>query len=223
MLISEQILLLSTNDEGKHESAFLWNDMLLRSGLLADLMSRGLATITERKLRDPIVAPSVPAAQVEDPVLRTAVEALEKRSSKTTYDVLWSEWFGKRQDVAQRLVAEGILEESGGGFRLFSRNQFPTRDGMPELQLRGRLEQILRGQAQPTEQDATLIMLLDIYDAIRPLLKEELRGIGRGEVKRAVENASASVASPEIAQTLKAAKKSVEMAAVGATMTVFTP
>jgi len=223
MLISESVLLLTTNDEGKHESAFLWNDMLLRSGLLADLMSRGLATITERKLRDPIVAPSVPAARVEDPVLRTAVEALEKRSGKTTYDVLWSEWFGKRQDVAQRLVAEGILEESGGGFRLFSRNQFPTRDGMPELQLRGRLEQILRGQAQPTEQDATLIMLLDIYDAIRPLLKEELRGMGRTERKQAIENASASVTSPEIAQTLKAAKKSVEMAAVGATMTVFTP
>lgn len=143
--------------------------------------------------------------------------------AKRLTDVLWSEWFGKRQDVAQRLVAEGVLEESGGGFRLFSRNQFPTRDGMPELQLRGRLEQILRGQAQPTEQDATLIMLLDIYDAIRPLLKEELRGMGRTERKQAIENASASVTSPEIAQTLKAAKKSVEMAAVGATMTVFTP
>ncbi len=60
MLISEQILLLSTNDKGKHETSMLWNDMLLRSGLMADLVGWKLVTITDRTIRDPKITAAVP-------------------------------------------------------------------------------------------------------------------------------------------------------------------
>lgn len=214
MLISEQILLLSTNDKGNHESSMLWNDMLLRSGLLADLIGWQLVTITDRTLRDPEITAAVPSAQVEHPVLRHGVVMIEKRNNRSTYDIIADDWFAKRKDVAQGLVAQGVLEEKDGAFRIFSRNQFPTSDGSVEAQLRGRLEQILRGQAAPTLQEAVLVALLEAYDAVRVLLKDELRGMGRGEVKQVVEDVVAQVTDPDLVLAIKAANSAEASATI---------
>jgi len=218
MLISEQILLLSTNDKGKHETSMLWNDMLLRSGLMADLVGWKLVTITDRTIRDPKITAAVPSAQVEHPVLRHGVEMIEKRNNRSTYDIIADDWFAKRKDVAQGLVAQGVLEETDGVFSFLSRNQFPTRDESVELQLRGRLEQFLRGQANPTLQESMLVALLDAYDAVRALLKEELRGMGRGEVKQAVRDVAALVTDPDLELVIKAANSAETSVTVNTTV-----
>lgn len=221
MLISEQILLLITNDKGKNESSFLWNDMMLAGGLLADLTSRGLATVSEKNWSDAKVNAAAKADQVEDPVLRHGVESLEKRPNRSAYSVLTSKWFAPRDVVAQHLIAEGVLEKAEGGFLFFTSTSYPTRDGSAEQQLRARLQQILHGQGQPTEQESTLIAILQVHDAVPRLLKDELHGMNRREIKQAVEDAASLVTDPATIKTLTAVKKSVDAAVAAAASTTI--
>ena len=187
-----------------------WNDMLLRSGLMADLVGWKLVTVTDRTIRDPKITAAVPSAH--------GVKMIQKRNNRSTYDIIADDWFAKRKDVAQGIVLQGVPEETDGVFSFLSRDQFPTRDESVELQLRGRLEQILRGQANPTLQESMLVALLDAYDVVRALLKEELRGMGRGKVKQAVKDVAALVTDPDLELVIKAANSAETSVTVNTTV-----
>ena len=67
-------------------------------------------------------------------------------------------------------------------------------------------------------QESMLVALLDAYDAVRALLKEELRGMGRGEVKQAVRDVAALVTDPDLELVIKAANSAETSVTVNTTV-----
>lgn len=200
MLIAEQVFLLLTNDKGGGEAWVSHRNLALNGALLCDLAAHNYITL-ERKRLSLRVSPAVPAASVQDPLLRHGVAELERKGERRLTSLLESSKFAQPRVVAQRFVANGVLAEEEKGFLFVSWNKYPTLDPSVEANLRARFQQTLHGERSESWDEAVVLTLLDAIEAIGPVLKQETKGTKRRDRRETLGEIAYSLVSPELERT----------------------
>ena len=200
MLIAEQVFLLLTNDKGGGEAWVSHRNLALNGALLCDLAAHNYITL-ERKRLSLRVSATVPAASVQDPLLRHGVAELERKGERRLTSLLESGKFAQPSVVAQRFVANGVLAQEEKGFLFVSWNKYPTLDPSVEANLRARLQQTLHGERSESWDEAVVLTLLDAIEAIGPVLKQETKGTKRRDRRETLGEIAYSLVSPELERT----------------------
>lgn len=205
MLIAEQVFLLLTNDKGGGEAWVSHRNLALNGALLCDLAAHHYITLERKRLSlrvsATVPAASVPAASVQDPLLRHGVAELERKGERRLASLLESGKFAQPSVVAQRFVANGVLAQEEKGFLFVSWNKYPTLDPSVEANLRARLQQTLHGERSESWDEAVVLTLLDAIEAIGPVLKQETKGTKRRDRRETLGEIAYSLVSPELERT----------------------
>lgn len=161
--LAEDLLLLMLDDEKGTAS---WSRPTaeltygLGGALLMDLALQRRITNVDQKIVPGVAGPS------GDEVLDAALETI--RSSSTPENAKhWvkklGEQKGLKEQLAQRLVARGILrEQEHTYFGVFHQYRYPTSDPGPESSIRSQIHDAVVGNAEP---DARTVLLLSLVNA----------------------------------------------------------
>lgn len=179
LLLAEELLLLSTDDEKGHDQSWYPADGTLAGALLLELTEDGALRLDG----DDKLVPAGPTPG--DPLLAEALEAVsasdKPRNARHWVEKLPSALEPLRRRVAERLVDRGVLTEDHRElFGLTVTRRYPERDPAPERALRARLHEVLVGGAEPTPREAALIALLHTLDLVgKSVPREERKEAGR--------------------------------------------
>lgn len=180
MLICEDLFLLLTKDSGAREGGA--DTLGLKGAVLVDLMLLGRVRLSDDK-RPRIHV--VDASPVGHPALDQALQEVIRKDGKRLQSVLGSNRIRARENISTTLEAAGVIERTTGGlFGLSTR--YPTLDPTPELETRGRLASVLRGDRVASAQDLTLLSILQALGMAHRILPTSQTGLGRGDLKRAI-------------------------------------
>ncbi len=217
-LIEEIILLLLNEESGYLEQVAGWNlSCVLAGAVLADLdLESRIDTAHETlKLDD-----STPVGDdLLDPVLATIVRDPEPRS--VSY---WVEKIAVTSDeildqALERLVENGILDHSIGGFWSLSRNAanaaYSMSSGESRAKIRRRIVDTILEDDIPDPRDAIIIGLANSCDAFRFLLQPEDYEASRERIElfsmldRISRSVATAVAATSVRRTIKTATKPI--------------
>ena len=173
LLLAEEIFLLAYNEESGKSDGTLALDNGLAGALLLDLAAEELVVAEGKDLR-------AVAGTAWHPILAAAhAELLRGDRTRTA-----SHWVNKlpaalkplRLQVGQSLAERGVLSEQHRKvLGLFPTTSWPEVDPTPELELRGRLADVLVGDTAPDPHTALLIALLSPLAMVRGLVGKEHR------------------------------------------------
>ncbi|AKK11818.1 Golgi phosphoprotein 3 (GPP34) [Corynebacterium uterequi] len=202
MLISEKLLLLLTPESGKNR--YSNTHLVLASGVLADLLYRGLVTLSDGRL--PKVTAVADAEVPDSPMLAQALDHLRSRGSMRAQHFVTSRQCSDRELIAEPLVQRGILTRGEKGFFGLGSRALPEADGSIEAQLRRDLAEGLSGHRVLSAEDATVLAVLRAGNLLWPVMRNDVddsvtwRSIG----KRVDSLMSAAAADPSASDALRA-------------------
>jgi hypothetical protein len=209
LTLAEQTLLIALDGEKGRDTAHWGSDAGLSGALLLDL--------ARLQLLDTVAGDAIVALEGEQPdheVLRD-VYAKIRGSSKPRNAEGWVEHLPRelkplRQRIARRLVQRGILsEEHSEMLGILTTTRFSTVDPAPERNLRERLEEVLHGDREPSEEEALLVGLLERLGLIDSIVPKGPRRDARERAK--------SVADEGLTGTaVRDAIRAVQVAAIAA-------
>ncbi|MPY79019.1 MAG: GPP34 family phosphoprotein [Actinophytocola sp.] len=202
MLLAEDLLLLSYDDDTGRKSGVGNLDYALAGAVLIELAERGRLDVTEKgrlTLTDD--------APTGETVLDDWLGKAAKYEGKKPKDAVPSLSSGLADRLFAMLAERGILrEEKGKVLGIFPTTRWPAQDTSHELALRERLRAVLVDGADPDERTAPLIALLSAVDAVGEVVdkherkdaKQRAAQIAEGnwasaETKKAVEELTAAV------------------------------
>lgn len=236
MLISEDLLLLLTRDDGRTEAWVSHRDYALAAGLLSDLALAECVEFEQGKKRNPRVMlaggvggvggePVGGEPQAEGPgaVMAFGLQALAARSKPPrVQSLITAGWFNPKEVVSRSLVAQGVVGLEEARFLGLQPERYPAMDDQPERRTRARLQDALAGRGETAVTDAMILGILRGTDAAKVVLKEEAAHAGlRGRaLNKRIERISEEL--PEAAQrghqALKGVIDGVNAAITGAVM-----
>jgi Golgi phosphoprotein 3 (GPP34) len=219
MLIAEEYLLLSLNDEtGKPRIGSDRLEPALGGALLAELALRERVGVTPPEAgwskRGRVTITNL--TPTDDPELDTALSKLAENEGKKVKDLLSSFaakknrlGHGVRDRLLERLAAAGMLVRTEGTVLGFiPRTTWPAGDPAAEDDIRRRLQAALIGGQQPTERTVALIALLHVTGLLpkvvttedKKALKARAKALTEGDwaakaVKDAIDEATAAAAA----------------------------
>ena len=189
MLITEELFLLLTRDDGKNESSGTYVAYGLAGAVLADLILAGRLSLDDAK--DPrMTVVSGPAPG--HPVLDLGLEALEGRDGKRLSSMITGGRIKAEQVVGRSLEAAGVVTIEEKRLLGISRFRYPVADPGPEEQVRARLDSVLRGQRPADERDVAVLAILRGLDCAPKILGDGAGGLSRRELDRRIEELAAS-------------------------------
>lgn len=207
MLVAHDLLLLLLDDEtGK----ITWHahepDKALAGAVLIDLAARELIGVTgpdaAKKGRLVVNAGAAPP----EPVLRRALDVVREREGRKPDAVLAPLAKGLRDQLADELVAAGILRrEEHKALGLFRATRLPAADDSRETALRAELAAILTGDRQPDERTGPLIALLFAVEAIATVVPPEHKRTAKRRAKEIAEGDWAATAVHDAVRAVQAA------------------
>lgn len=189
MLISEQLFLLLTKDDGAAESAFSMNAYGLAGAVIADLVAAGRITLSEDK--DPKVHVLDPGP-TGDPVLDHALDRIRQREGKKLSSLITDGKVNPESQVVESLTRRGVITVEPKRFLGLVPEKRPTADPAPERAIRERLRVVLAG-GTPTVEEATLLSILHGLDLVSTVLKEETAILDKKALKARIEEAASEV------------------------------
>ena len=248
MLISEDLLLLLTRDDGRTEAWVSHRDYALAAGLLSDLALAECVEFEQGKKRNPRVSlaggiggvggvggvggaggvggepvGSEPQADGPGAVMAFGLQALAARSRPPrVQSLITAGWFNPKEVVSRSLVAQGVVGLEEARFLGLQPERYPAMDDEPERRTRARLQDALAGRGEVAVTDAMILGILRGMDAAKVVLKEEAAHAGlRGRaLNKRIERISEEL--PEAAQrgnqALKGVIDGVNAAITGAVM-----
>lgn len=166
MLIAHDLLLLLLDDDtGKTVSWLSQPDKALAGAVVIELAARGLVDVSD----DGKLVVRAGAAP-EEPVLRRGLDLVRDKEGKKPDAVLGPLAKDLRDELADDLVAAGILRrEERKVLGLFRTERLPANDDSYEATLRVRLGEVLAGAA-PDHRTGPVIALLHAMDALPQVL-----------------------------------------------------
>lgn len=248
MLISEDLLLLLTRDDGRTEAWVSHRDYALAAGLLSDLALAECVEFEPGKKRNPRVSlaggvggvggaggvvgaggmggdPVGGEPQADGPgaVMAFGLQVLAARSRPPrVQSLITAGWFNPKEVVSRSLVAQGVVGLEEARFLGLQPERYPAMDDEPERRTRARLQDALAGRGEVAVTDAMILGILRGMDAAKVVLKEEAAHAGlRGRaLNKRIERISEEL--PEAAQrgnqALKGVIDGVNAAITGAVM-----
>jgi hypothetical protein len=208
MLVAHDLLLLLLDDESGRISAMLSEpDKALAGAVLVDLTARGLVGIAEegetvKKGRLVMRSSEAPA----EPVLSHAVDVVREREGSKPESALGPLAKGLRDQLADDLVAAGVLRrEEHKALGLFRTTRLPADDTSYEDELRERLSRVLTGAEEPDERTGPLIALLFAMDGLMRVLDIEDKKAAKRRARQVAEGDWAASAVRSAVQAMQTA------------------
>ena len=179
MLITEQLFLLLTRDDGKPVNAFAYNAYGLAAAAIADLVLAQRISLSDDKDPRVHVASSEPTG---DRVLDHALNRLRERDGKKLSSLVQDGKVNPETEVVAALQWAGVVAVEAKRYLGFVPEKRPTLDPTPERTVRERLRAVLAGST-PTVQEATLLSILQGLDVAHTALKKEAPGMSKRDLK----------------------------------------
>jgi hypothetical protein len=214
-LIAEDLLLLLLDDEKGTLTGSAYPQAALGGAVLTELALTGAVTVGEKTgVWHSAKVLATPGAEPGDAVLRAAYDVVAERP-RSAQDLVTRIGKGLREQLAERLVARGVLErQESRALGLIPRTRWPALDMQREDEVRRRLTAALVQGAQPEERTAALIALLAALDKAHKVVDHE--GLPAKDVRRrAREIAEGAWAATAVRDAINASIAAVT-AAVGA-------
>lgn len=177
MLISEELLLLIGDPNGRWRAASDAVPLALAGGLLAELAARERVTVDDRG-RIAVIS----TASVGDDVLDEALATFAKKAGKKPKDVLGAAAKGLGDRLYARLAAAGVVAIQDRGFLRSKR--FPVLDPAPRDHAYADAAAVLLGRANPDPRTGTLLGLLVAVDAVAAVFDPQELGMSKADLKR---------------------------------------
>ncbi|GGB27982.1 hypothetical protein GCM10011492_17770 [Flexivirga endophytica] len=216
MLLSEELLLLCTTEDGKWLASGQSVPVALAGGLLAELALQGRVAVDER---DRLALPGGATPQ-GDPTLDRALETFRSKAGKKPKDVLGRVAKGLGDELYDRLAAAGIVAIERG--RFLRPNRFPLRRPDVRARVWNDVAAVLVGTARPDPRTGTLLGLVQACGAVPAIFPPEQFGMSKKElIKRAKELTDGDWASGAAGRAVREAQAAT-MAAVTAAVTAAT-
>ncbi|GAA5109692.1 GOLPH3/VPS74 family protein [Haloechinothrix salitolerans] len=201
MLLAEDLLLLSYDDDTGRKSGVENLDYALAGAVLIELAERDRLDITENgKLT---VVDGSPTGHA---VLDDWLDKAAKYEGKKPKDAVPSLSSGLADRVLTTLAERGILrEEKGKVLGIFPTTRWPAQDSSHELALRERLRSVLVDGAEPDERTAPLIALLSAVDGVGEVVEKHERKDAKRRAEQIAEGNWASTATKKAVEELTTA------------------
>ena len=200
MLIAEELFLLLRRDDGKPESASAQRGYGLAAAVITDLVLAEKVTLSDDK--DPRMTVLVPGPPGH-PVLDAAMARLEQRDGKKLSSLVTDRKLALEHPVARALADAGVIRIEEKRALGLVPERYPVLEPEPERRVREQLRTVLMG-GEPRPQDATLLAILQGLGVAGKVLEAEKGTLGRGDLKRRIEEVSTEVKAGE------AVKKAVD-------------
>lgn len=201
MLLAEDLLLLSYDDDTGRKSGVGNLDYALAGAVLIELAERGRLAVAENgKLA---IIDDAPTGQA---LLDDWLGKIAKYDGKKPKDAVPSLSSGLADRLLTSLAERGILrEEKGKVLGIFPTTRWPAQDSSHELALRERLRAVLVDGAEPDERTAPLIALLSAVDAVGQVVAKHERKDAKQRAEQIAEGNWASAATKKAVEELTAA------------------
>lgn len=214
LLLAEELLLLSLNDEKGSDQTWSGLDPGLSGALLIELTDIGALRVDG----DSNLVAGGP--RPDDALLGEALDVVatadRPRGAKHWVEKLPGKLKPLRRRVAERLVDRGILgEESKELLGVTVSRRYPEKDGAPEQALRARLLSALTDAGEPPAHDAQLIGLLRPFDLIAKNVPREQR---KGAKRRAKEIAETGPVGSAVNATVMEVQTAIVVAVAASTV-----
>ncbi|WP_051400143.1 GOLPH3/VPS74 family protein [Haloechinothrix halophila] len=201
MLLAEDLLLLSYDDDTGRKSGVGNLDYALAGAVLIDLADLGRLDVTEKGRLT--VVDDAPTGQA---VLDDWLGKVAKYEGKKPKDAVSGLSSGLADRLLATLAERGILrEEKGKVLGIFPTTRWPAEDSSHELALRERLRTVLVSGAEPDERTAPLIALLSAVDAVGEVVEKHERKDAKQRAEQIAEGDWASAATKKAVEELTAA------------------
>lgn len=183
MLVSEALFLLLSNKSDRFEVGVSHQRIALNGALLCDLVATGLATIEDGKSPTAVATAGAAKRAAAHPALAHGVSRLEAKGGQTVYSALNSRKFADKEELAQRLIEEGVLDQERASFLGLTWHRFPEKDETIEAAMRDRYRDIFHGTAEPRPEEAMVILLLKNTGELRRVFLDEIQGVPFNDVR----------------------------------------
>lgn len=201
MLLAEDLLLLSYDDDTGRKSGMGNVEYALAGAVLIELAERGKLDVTEKGRL--VVVDDTPTGQV---ILDDWLGKAAKYDGKKPKDAVPSLSSGLADRLLTSLAERGILrEEKGKVLGIFPTTRWPAQDSSHELALRERLRWVLVDGAEPDEHTAPLIALLSAVDAVGEVVEKHERKDANRRAAQIAKGNWASAATKKAVEELTAA------------------
>lgn len=186
-MIADEIFLLYTADRGGVFAQY--RQFAVTGAVVADLILAQRVELDGRK--DPRLT-LLDSRPVGHPAHDAMLEYLHERIVGKGKQVKLSQLLGVRSLKLEERTGRGLHDAGIRGLVDAKLGglvgpKFPVENPLPEQHLRARLEHVLRG-GEPTPADAVELSILKGTSTVHRILRDEVRGMSRREVKVAIES-----------------------------------
>lgn len=210
MLITEDLFLLLTTDEGKTEGWGTQKGYGLAGAVLADLVVAERISFGEEK--DPRVS-VLSSAPTDNRVLDAALARVAEKDGKKASSLVQDRKLNPEANVAAELAARGIVAIEEKQLLGLVPARYPVLDSTPEREVRERLRVVLSG-GTPTEHEATLLSILQGLDVAHKVLAEESGGLSKRDLKARIKQISDSLPGSAVAKAVQNLNTAMMVAAI---------
>ena len=178
-----QLVLLALDDI---KGTFVSDSLSFRYGIagavIFELSIEGSIELKEKKIK------VIKEEKLNDEILDYCFEIIKKSKKERTIRY-WLQVLGKKENLLKeiainKLISQEILTKKEGKFLwIFSNNKFPTKNVIPENQLRARLYDIVRNNKEPKLRDIMLISLIDSCKLNRAVYGKEIAKDKKEQIK----------------------------------------
>ncbi|MDO4887704.1 MAG: GPP34 family phosphoprotein [Actinomycetaceae bacterium] len=185
MLLCEEMFLLETLPSGKQIGSATGSGKALgvKVAVIADLVMSGRVRLGDKKRPRLELTDTAPTGHV---VLDEALRTLAAKNGRPLQAIFAWGGFRPRESVAASLAQAGVIDiRKGGIFGMTT--SYPTVDPEPRRQLLARLGTVLRGEAQPSQADCTLLALVKALGYSKKVFPQEYAGMGKKAFNRRVD------------------------------------
>ncbi len=187
--LMEELLLLALDDE-KGKILFSSSTELpyaLRGAVLLELVIEKKINVIDKKvvLSDPTIT--------GNPILNSALEIIKNKNKKKSIGYWISKLVYKmkslRKDLFSGLMDKGIIEKEDGKILwLIPTKRYPTKNPIPENEVRKRIIDIVLYDKQPDDRSLMLISLVNSCNLIKEIFPKESRKEAKRKMKKIVKN-----------------------------------
>lgn len=210
MLIVEELFLLLRRDDGTPESASAQRGYGLAAAVITDLVLAERVTLSEDK--DPRMTVLQQGAAAH-PALDAAMTRLAERDGRKLSSLVTDSKLAVEGQTAEALAAAGVIgivEKRALGL---VPAKYPVLDPEPERRTREQLRVVLAG-GTPRPEDATLLAILQGLGIAGSVLKDEKGTLGRGDLKRRIEEVTTEVKAGDAVARAVASMSSAVMVGI---------
>lgn len=212
MLITEELFLLLTTDEGKTEGWGTQKGYGLAGAVLADLIvAERISFGAEKDPRVSVISLEPTGNRVLDAALVRVAEKDGKKASSLVQD----RKLNPEAHVAAALAARGIIAIEEKQLLGLVPARYPVLDSTPEREVRERLRVVLAG-GTPTEHEATLLSILQGLEVAHKVLAAESGGLSKRELKVRIKQISDDLPGSAVAKAVQNLNTAVMVAIVPA-------